>query len=103
MWSILAKIGGAILGSFGKSSEAKTKINEAQTRVNEAEISGAPVSHLRLWRSFLGWVLALLFTWEVVFRLCIIPLFFQEWGATLPPSVLEQILPVLLTMLGGLF
>ena len=73
---------------------------EQQAKINEAEVAGGPASILRLWRSFLGWVLALLFCWEVVGRLVIVPLFFAQWGTNLPPSALDQIMALLLGMLG---
>ena len=63
MWSFLAKLGGTLLG---KIIPDRSKTNEAQSRINEAEVAGGPASRLRLWRSFLGWVLSLLFAWEVV-------------------------------------
>ena len=73
---------------------------QAQSRINEAEVAGAPPSRLRLWRSFLGWVLALLFTWEVLGRLIIVPVFFPQWGKSLPPSSLDQVMSLLMYMLG---
>lgn len=92
---------------FGIGEKALDKVfpdraasREAQSRINEAEVSGAPSSRLRLWRPFLGWVLSLLFVWEVVGRLIVIPLFFPGWGKTLPPSALDQIIVLLSGMLG---
>ena len=80
-----------------KFAPDKGKILEAQSRINEAEVAGAPVSRLRLWRSFLGWVLALVLAWEVVGR----PLALTYWpGLSLPPSMLDEIEALLLTMLG---
>lgn len=97
MWSFLAKVGGTLLG---KIIPDRSKTNEAQSRINEAEVAGAPATILRLWRSFLGWILALLFAWEVAGRLVIVPMFFPEFGKTLPPSALDQIMTLLLGMLG---
>lgn len=97
MWSFLAKVGGTLLG---KIIPDRSKTNEAQSRINEAEVAGAPASRIRLWRSFLGWVVALLFAWEVAGRLIIIPIFFPDFGKTLPPSALDQIMTILLGMLG---
>ncbi|WP_291448864.1 hypothetical protein [Desulfovibrio sp.] len=97
MWSFLAKLGGTLLG---KIIPDRSKTNEAQSRINEAEVAGGPASRLRLWRSFLGWVLSLLFAWEVVGRLIIIPMFFPGFGKTLPPSALDQIMALLMGMLG---
>lgn len=69
----------------------------AQSRINEAEVSGAPPSRLRLWRSFLGWALTLAFLWEVMVR----PVILTYWPDTpLPPSVLKEITSLLLGMLG---
>lgn len=97
MWSFLARVGSSLLN---KIIPDRSKTNEAQSRINEAEVAGAPASLLRLWRSFLGWVCALLFAWEVAGRMVIIPIFFPNAGKTLPPSVLEQVMTLLLGMLG---
>ena len=124
MWAMLGKalstvVGGALGALFGKKggkgdsglagelARASERVltgrasqNEAQGRINGIEIEGAPQSRLRLWRSFLGWVLALLFAWEVVGRLIVIPLLLPGLETRLPPSALDQVLTVLLGMLG---
>ena len=122
MWAMLGKAlgtitGGVLGGLFGRKGADKgiagelahatervlsgrASQNEAQGRINSAEIEGAPQSRLRLWRSFLGWVLTLLFAWEVAGRLIVIPLLLPELEQHLPPSALDQILTVLLGMLG---
>lgn len=97
MWPILANLGSTIVG---KLLPDRSKSSEAQARINEAEVSKAPPTRLLLWRSFLGWVLSLLFAWEVAGRLVVIPFFFPELGKALPPSVLEHILTLLMGMLG---
>ena len=75
----------------------RTKQTEAQSRINEAEVSGAPVSRLRLWRSFLGWVLALVFAWEMVFRTVVA----TYWPETpLPPTMMKEASALLFAMLG---
>lgn len=75
----------------------KSASREAQARINEAEVSGGPASRLRLWRGFLGWVLGICFTWEVVFR----PLMMTYWPEIpLPPSMISEISTLLLGMLG---
>ena len=91
----------AILGIGGKALDKvfpdRAASREQQARVNEAEISGAPSSRLRLWRSFLGWALALLFVWEVAGRTIIV----TYWPDTkLPPSMLKEVMSMLLGMLG---
>ena len=75
----------------------RAKSREEQTRLNEAELAGAPASPLRLWRPFLGWVLALAFAWEVVAR----PVVVHYWpAADVPPSMLREVSHVLLGLLG---
>ena len=78
----------------------KSKAREQQAALNQEELKGAPTSRLRLWRSFLGWALALCFVWEVMVR----PVISTYWpGVTLPPSMLEEVCKLLLFMLGGAF
>ncbi len=100
MWSVLAGLaaglGKGLRGLLGDDA----KRAEAQSRLNEREVEGAPASRLRLWRSFLGWVLSLLFVWEVAGRLVLVPLLAPQWGEQLPPSTLDQVMSLLLGMLG---
>lgn len=95
---------GGLAADLARASErvltGRVSQNDAQARINGVEVEGAPKSRLRLWRSFLGWVLALLFAWEVVGRLILIPLLLPGLLPRLPPSALDQILTVLLGMLG---
>ena len=75
----------------------RAKSREQQTRLNEAELAGAPASRLRLWRPFLGWILALAFAWEVVAR----PIVVHYWpAADVPPSMLRDVSQLLFGMLG---
>ena len=98
MLGALGKLIGSTLGLvLGRISVDKDMVAQGQQRANEAEISGAPVSPLRLWRGFLGWVLSLLFVWEVVGR-SIITTYWPD--VKLPPSVLEEIGSLLMGMLG---
>lgn len=90
-----------ILGIGGKALDKvfpdRAASREQQSRVNEAEVSGAPASRMRLWRSFLGWVLSLLFCWEIVGRTIVV----TYWPDTkLPPSALKEVMSLLLGMLG---
>ncbi len=95
--SAIPILGGLLAKIFDRALPDKSKSNEAQTRINEAEISGAPASRLRLWRSFLGWILATGFVWEVIGR----PIMLTYWPDTvLPPSMLKEILTLLMAMLG---
>lgn len=92
--SFLSKIVTAVADRIAPE---KSKVVEGQNRANEAEIAGAPASPLRLWRGFLGWVLALVFAWEVVGRGIVL----TYWPDTkLPPSALQDIMTLLLGMLG---
>ena len=82
------------------SSRERQGLLAAQIRLNERETENAPSSVLRLWRSFLGWVLALLFCWEVPVRLLLLPLLAPDLLDDLPPPALDQILGLLAGMLG---
>ncbi len=91
----------AIAGLLGKAFDRifpdRSKINEAQSRINEAEVAGSGPSILKNWRGFLGWVLSLVFAWEVIGRTVIL----TYWpDANLPQSMLKEILTLLLGMLG---
>lgn len=80
-----------------KIAPDKGKVLEGQNRINEAEVTGGPASILRLWRSFLGWVLSLTFAWEVIVRPIIVT---YRPETLLPPSVLSEISRLLIGMLG---
>ena len=69
MWNLLRDLGTRLLRDLTGSSRERQELLAAQIRLNERETENAPSSVLRLWRSFLGWVLALLFCWEVPVRL----------------------------------
>lgn len=89
-----------LLGIGGKALDKilpdRAASREQQARINEAEIAGAPQSRLRLWRSFLGWVLSVGFVWEMVR-----PVVLHYWPtANLPPSMAKEITTLLLGMLG---
>lgn len=95
--SSLPVLGGVLEKGMDKLFPDKAGARKQQSDINKAEVEGAPPSRMRLWRSFLGWVLALLFVWEVVFRTVIS----TYWpGVKLPPSVLKEITSLLLGMLG---
>lgn len=93
----LAALAGLVGKVFDRLLPDKSKINDAQSRINEAEVSGSGPTLLRNWRGFLGWILALVFAWEVVGRAIIVTYWPQ---AKLPPSMLKEILTLLLGMLG---
>ena len=100
MWDLLRDLGGRRLRDLAGSSRERRDLLAAQIRLNERETEQAPSSVLRLWRSFLGWVLALLFCWEVPVRLLLLPLLAPDLLDDLPPPALDQILSLLAGMLG---
>lgn len=59
MWNLLRDLGTRLLRDLTGSSRERRELLAAQIRLNERETENAPSSVLRLWRSFLGWVLAL--------------------------------------------
>ena len=73
MWNLLRDLGTRLLRDLTGGSRERQELLAAQIRLNEREAENAPSSVLRLWRSFLGWVLALLFCWEVPVRLLLLP------------------------------
>ena len=96
VWSAIPVLG-SLLDKLAGLIPDRSKVAENQARINEQEVGGAPASRLRLWRSFLGWCLSLLFVWEVMMR----PIIVTYWpGVTLPPSMLGEISRLLLGMLG---
>lgn len=96
VWSAIPVLG-SLLDKLAGLIPDRSKVAENQARINEQEVGGAPASRLRLWRSFLGWCLSLLFVWEVMMR----PIIVTYWpGVTLPPSVLSEVSRLLLGMLG---
>ena len=93
----LPLVGGFVGKLFDRLLPDKSKVNESQSRVNEAEVSGGPASILRLWRGFVGWTLGLCLAWEIIVR----PAIVTYWpDAMLPPSMLKEVLTLLLGMLG---
>ena len=98
MLGTAGRIAGGFIGSILRRwTTDKDAIVQGQQRANEAEIQGAPASGLRLWRSFLGWVLALVFAWEIVGR-AVVSTYWPQ--AVLPPSALEEVSHLLMGLLG---
>lgn len=90
-------IGGFVEKILGRVSADKDTIIQGQNQINQSEITGAPASRLRLWRSFLGWVLALVFAWEVIARPIVMT---YSPDTILPPSMIDEIKHLLIGMLG---
>lgn len=98
--SVFSGISDLLSKGMDKIWPDKAKCREQQTDINKEELKGAPPSRLRLWRSFLGWTLSLLFVFEVAVR----PVMTTYWpDVPLPPSSIDVVSKVLLLMLGGLF
>lgn len=100
MWDLLRRLGTRLLGDLAGGRRERRELLSAQIRLNEREVEQAPASRLRLWRPFLGWVLALLFCWEVPVRLLLVPLLAPGLTDRLPSPALDQILGLLTGMLG---
>lgn len=100
MWALLTRSLNTLGRGLGRLLGHDARQARIQARLNEQEIEGAPPSLLRLWRAFLGWMLTLLFGWEVLGRMVLIPLLAPQWLPALPPSTLDQIMRLLLGMLG---
>ena len=91
---IIGDIIGNVLDRFTTN---KTESARQQTDLNREEIKGAGQSKLRLWRGFLGWVLAIVFAWEIIGRTILVTYFPH---ILLPDSMLEEVMRLLLAMLG---
>lgn len=95
--SFLGKAGEAAGKALERLLSGKAEDRARQTEIDRTELEGAPPSRLRLWRCFLGWVLALCLAWEVAAR-PVLATYLPE--VPLPPSMLDAVLPLLLGMLG---
>lgn len=98
--NILTKVpvlGGLAAKVLDRLAPDKAEERREQAALDRVELEGAPPSRLRLWRSFLGWVLALCFAWEAVIR----PVLVTYWPRlVLPPPMLDAVQTLLLGMLG---
>ncbi len=90
-------LGSVIEKVLDRTLPDKSESAKAQNKLNEIELGGAPASRLRLWRSFLGWVLAIVFAFEIVGRPLLATYFPQ---IELPPTVIEEISKLLFALLG---
>ena len=100
MWNLLRDLGTRLLRDLTGSSRERQELLAAQIRLNERETENAPSSLLRLWRSLLGWLLALLLCWDVPVPALLLPLLAPDLLDDLPPPALDQILGLLAGMLG---
>ena len=95
--STLTSLSGVAGKALDRLLPDRAESRRQQAELSREELVGAPVSRLRLWRSFLGWALSLCLFWEVALR----PLILTYWpAAVLPPSMLEEVEGLLLGMLG---
>ena len=91
---VIGEIAGKVID---KIAPDKTESRAQQVEIDKSELANAPSSYLRLWRSFLGWALALCLVWEVMIR----PIILTYWPAVvLPPSMMGEIKSLILGMLG---
>ena len=78
---VIGELAGKVID---KVAPDKTESRAQQVAINKTELENAPSSYLRLWRSFLGWALALCLVWEVMIR----PIILTYWPAVvLPPTL----------------
>ena len=83
-----------LLLSFCNTDEVFVAASQQAGKVGRAYLYGLTNG------PFLGWVLALLFCWEVPVRLLLLPLLAPDLLDDLPPPALDQILGLLAGMLG---
>lgn len=93
----LGSLVGPVLDIFKKKTTDKDKALEAQTELRKLELQEAPKSYLRLWMSFLGWVLAICFVYAGVIQ-PVLAFYFPK--LPLPQLPLELLSRLLLGMLG---
>ena len=95
--SSIPVIGSILSKLLDRALPDKQETRAAQVELNKQELSGASPSRLRLWRSFVGWILGIVLAWEIIVRPLVLTYF---PNAKLPPSALGDIAPMLLSMLG---
>lgn len=97
IFSSIPLLGGLLEKVTDRLLPDKAASREAQARINEQEVATSGQTRLKAWRGFLGWVLSIVFAWEIIGR-GIIQTYWP--GIVLPPSVLKEISTLLLSMLG---
>lgn len=93
----LGSLVGPLLDIFKKKTTDKDKALEAQTELRKLELQEAPKSYLRLWMSFLGWVLALCVAYGLAIQ-PVVAFYFPK--IPLPQLPMEVVARLLMGMLG---
>ena len=87
---VIGKVAGKVMDTI---SPDKAESRRQQIELNKLELEKAPSSKLFLWRPAVMWLFAGLAAWEIVARPILVTYF---PGVTVPPSMLETVLEVLL-------
>ena len=82
---------------FDKMTRDKDKILEAQAELRRTELQDSPVSYLKLWMGFLGWVLSLYLVFALIIR-PLVAFYFPQ--VPLPDMPLDDVFTLLMGMLG---
>ena len=82
---------------FGKMTVDKDKVLESQAELRRMELQDSPVSYLKLWMGFLGWVLSLYLAFALIVRPVII---FYFPDIPIPEMPLDDVFTLLMGMLG---
>lgn len=82
---------------FSKMTTDKDKVLEAQAELRKMELQDSPVSYLKLWMGFLGWVLSLYLVVALIVRPFIV---FYFPDIPFPEMPLDDVFTLLMGMLG---
>ena len=82
---------------FGKMTTDKDKVLESQAELRKLELQDSPVSYLKLWMGFLGWILALYLAFALIVRPIIV---FYFPNVPVPEMPLDDVLTLLMGMMG---
>lgn len=93
----LGSLAGSVLDIFKKKTKDVDKALEAQTEMRKLELQEAPKSYLRLWVSFLGWVLAVTVAYAILIK-PFISFYFPTFP--LPELPMDVVVRLLFGMLG---
>ncbi len=98
--SAVPVLGGLLDKALDRLLRDKGKVAEGQQELNKLELQEAPKSYLRLWRSFLFWVISLCVLYVMVVQ-PVMRFYFPD--VPLPPLAVEfeELLRLLLIGLGA--
>jgi hypothetical protein len=93
----LGSLVGPVLDIFKKKTKDVDKTLEAQSEMRKLELQDAPRSYLRLWVSFLGWVLSVSVAYAILIKPVIV-FYFPRFP--LPELPMDVVVRLLFGMLG---